>query len=65
MEIGEYFVLLVSLPVNKIHKCFAGNVYKIDKIYKKENSERTYKVQFMAESGESVCAFPSEIEIIG
>jgi hypothetical protein len=62
--------LLRDLPVGREHGCLVGKEYSVVKEYRKSRQSslssrgRLYKVEFIAESGVRVCAWPSEFEWI-
>lgn len=56
--------LKVDLPIDKKHNCKAGNKYYITQRFLVPESDRTSKVEFIAESGEPVCALLGEFDWI-
>lgn len=63
-KMPEKIRLKRDLPIDKIHNCKAGNVYDIIDRHAQSGTKRTNKVEFIAESGERVCALLGEFEWI-
>ena len=56
--------LKVDLPIDPKYGCVRGKEYNVTKRHTERGSERTTKVEFLCETGDSVCALLAEFEWI-